>query len=105
MADLIITKAVLEDSAAALQHIHDELDHQKSDDGSLAEIYGEHDLQKAMHDFSGDWKIHRGKIRDAVGKLNESMQKSLESWTGLEKGLTDALTTENTPTGPNGGQA
>jgi hypothetical protein len=99
MADLIITKAVLEDSSAKLQHIHDELSHQKSDDGSLAEVYGQHDVQKAMHDFSGDWKIHRGTITTAVGKLNESMQKSIESWTGLEQGLTDALTTENTTTG------
>ncbi len=32
MADLIITKAVLEDSATKLQHISDELEHQKSDD-------------------------------------------------------------------------
>ncbi|MFZ7087107.1 hypothetical protein [Curtobacterium sp. RRHDQ10] len=99
MADLIITKAVLEDSASKLQHIHDELDHQKSDDGSLAEVYGQHDVQDAMHDFSGDWKIHREKIRDAVGKLHELMQKSVESWTGLEQDLAGALTTENTTTG------
>jgi hypothetical protein len=98
MADLIITRAVLEDSATKLQHISDELEHQKSDDRALTEVYGQHDLQKAMHDFSGDWKIHRSKMKGAVKDLHDKMQKSVEHWSALEQDLHDKLTTESQPT-------
>ncbi|WIE64927.1 hypothetical protein DEI99_017090 [Curtobacterium sp. MCLR17_036] len=98
MADLIITRAVLEDSATKLQHISDELEHQRSDDRALTEIYGQHDVQKAMHDFSGDWKIHRNKMKGAVRDLHDKMQKSTEHWTELETDLTDKLDTEAQPT-------
>lgn len=99
MADLIITKAVLEDSATKLQHIADELEHQKSDDRALTEVYGQHDVQRAMHDFSGDWKIHREKMTGAVTDLRDKMQKSVEHWSSLEQDLHDKLTTESHPTG------
>jgi hypothetical protein len=102
MADLIITKAVLEDSAAKLQHISDELEHQKSDDRALSEVYGQHDVQKAMHDFSGDWKIHRNKLKGAVKDLHGKMQKATENWTALEQDLHDKLTTEHHDTSEGG---
>ncbi|WIE61534.1 hypothetical protein DEI97_017585 [Curtobacterium sp. MCLR17_032] len=98
MADLIITRAVLEDSTTKLQHISDELEHQKSDDRALTEVYGQHDVQKAMHDFSGDWKIHRNKMKGAVKDLHEKMQKATENFTDLEHDLTEKLTTESQPT-------
>jgi hypothetical protein len=98
MADLIITRAVLEDSATKLQHISDELEHQKSDDRALSEVYGQHDVQKAMHDFSGDWKIHRNKMKGAVKDLHEKMRKATEHFTDLEHDLTEKLTTESQPT-------
>ena len=97
MADLIITKAVLEDSAAKLQHISDELEHQKSDDRALTEVYGQHDVQRAMHDFSGDWKIHRNKMKGAVKDLHEKMQKASDNWASLEQDLHDKLSTEEHP--------
>ena len=105
MADLIITKAVLEDSATKLQHISDELEHQKSDDRALTEVYGQHDVQRAMHDFSGDWKIHRGKMTGAVKDLHDKMQKSVENWSALEHDLAEKLTTERTDTGHTDGTA
>ncbi len=95
MPDLIITKAVLDDSAGKLQHIVDELEHQKSDDRALSEVYGQRDVQKAMHDFSGDWKIHREKMTGAVKDLQGKMQKSLEHWRALEQDLADKLSTEH----------
>jgi NifU-like protein involved in Fe-S cluster formation len=95
MSDLIITKAVLEDSAAKLQHISDELEHQKSDDRALSEVYGQRDVQKAMHDFSGDWKIHRNKMKGAVKDLGEKMRKASENWSALEQDLAEKLSTEH----------
>jgi len=99
MADLIITKEVLEDSTTKLQHISDELEHQKSDDRALDQVYGQHDVHKAMHDFSGDWKIHRNKMKGAVKDLRDKMQKVTQNWTDLEQDLHDKLTTETTDAG------
>jgi hypothetical protein len=94
MADLIITKAVLEDSAAKLTHISDELEHQKSDDRELDQVYGQSDVHSAMSDFSGDWKIHRDKMKGAISDLKDKMQKATDNWTSLEQDLHDKLTTE-----------
>ncbi|WP_144761325.1 hypothetical protein [Curtobacterium sp. 9128] len=99
MADLIITKEVLEDSTTKLQHISDELEHQKSDDRALDQVYGQHDVYKAMHDFSGDWKIHRNKMKGAIADLRDKMQKATQNWTDLEQDLHDKLTTETTDAG------
>ncbi|SBN61650.1 hypothetical protein GA0004736_0538 [Curtobacterium sp. 9128] len=99
MADLIITKEVLEDSTTKLQHISDELKHQKSDDRALDQVYGQHDVYKAMNDFSGDWKIHRNKMKGAIADLRDKMQKVTQNWTDLEHDLSEKLTTETTDAG------
>lgn len=98
MADLIITQAVLEESTAKLQHISAELEHLKSDERELAQVYGQRDLQKAMHDFSGDWRVHRDKMKGAVKDLATKMQQATDEWTSREKELADALSTEEEPT-------
>lgn len=98
MADLIITRAVLEDSTTKLQHISDELEHQRSDDRELDQVYGQHDVQKAMHDFSGDWKIHRNKMKGAVKDLHDKVQKAADNWTAVDQDLHDKLTTESQAT-------
>jgi hypothetical protein len=94
MADLIITKEVLEDSTTKLQHISDELEHQKSDDRELDQVYGQSDVHSAMNDFSGDWKIHRDKMKGAIADLRDKMQKATDNWTGLEQDLSEKLSTE-----------
>ena len=95
MADLIITKEVLEDSTTKLQHISEELEHQKSDSRELDEVYGQRDVHSAMHAFSGDWKIHRDKMKGAISDLRDKMQKATDNWNSLESDLTEKLTTES----------
>jgi hypothetical protein len=88
--DLVISQE-LSDSAAKVHAIIDELEHQKSDDNQYHGVFGESHLQDAFSDFSGDWKLHREKIRKNVDKLDKNLQNSIETWTDLQQQLKDGL--------------
>lgn len=90
MADLVISQE-LSDSAAKVHAINDELQHQESDKSEYAHVFGESHLQKKFHDFSGDWKLHREKIRKNVDKLDKNLQNSVDTWRDTQQQLTDGL--------------
>jgi hypothetical protein len=92
MADLIVS-AQLDESAKNTAMILDELQHPKSDDSALDDIYGQGDLKSAMHDFDGDWKIHREGITKNVSKLNDMLSNSMQEWASIQQQLTDGLQT------------
>jgi molecular chaperone GrpE (heat shock protein) len=94
MTDLIVTSAVLEDSTAKLVAIKAEFDEAGKRMKAEAEVWGQHDVTKAMHDFVDNWGIHRGKISTAVGDLQKKMQEMVDGWTETEKQLHDGLTTD-----------
>jgi uncharacterized protein YukE len=52
-------------------------------------------VYRAMNDFSGDWKIHRDKMKGAISDLRDKMQKATDNWTGLEQDLSEKLSTES----------
>ncbi|WP_394769103.1 hypothetical protein [Lacisediminihabitans sp.] len=93
MANLIVTAAVLEESTAKLTSIKTEFDH--VDDHSHADdsIWGQSALTSAMGKFSGDWKIHRGKISEAVGGLQKKLEEMTAAFTDTEKQLSESLET------------
>jgi uncharacterized protein YukE len=96
MPDLIVTKAVLEESAAKLATIKTEFDHTDEHAGADPNVWGESDVRSAMGDFSGNWKIHRGHISTAVGELHQKLDDMAAGWNDTEQKLSDSLSTETT---------
>jgi hypothetical protein len=92
MADLIVS-AQLDEAAQNTAMILDELQHQKSDDKELDDIYGQSDVTSAMESFGGDWKIHRENITKNVSKLNDMLSNSMDQWKDIQQQLTDGLQT------------
>lgn len=93
MPDLIVTSAVLEESAARLTEIKTEFDNAGNRVSEHAEVWGQHDVRSAMGEFVGNWKIHRGKISTAVGDLQKKVHDMSEGWQQIEQNLADGLAT------------
>ncbi|KQS17129.1 MULTISPECIES: hypothetical protein [unclassified Frigoribacterium] len=94
MADLIVDGEALKTSIDALARVRDELDHQASGKDENKDIFGQATVNKAMHDFSGNWKIHRGKIKDNVSKLHDKLQQMHDEWDKADASIADGLKTE-----------
>jgi len=99
VADLVVSRAVLEDSSQKLAKIKEEFDNSGSRVEGHSEIWGQKDLAGAMNSFVNNWKIHRGHISKAVGDLKKKIDDSSVAWDDTEKQLSEALTTETTETG------
>jgi len=94
MADLIITSALLEDSAAKLGTIKTEFDHVDDHSNADPSIWGQHDLASAMKSFSGDWKIHRGHISEAMEGLRKKLDEMAAGFSDTEQKLSESLETD-----------
>lgn len=90
MADLVISQE-LSDSSTTVHAINDELEHQKSDDDQYHGVFGESHIQDAFQDFSGDWKLHREKLRKNVDKLDKNLQNAVDTWNDIQTQLKDGL--------------
>ena len=93
MGDLIVTAAVLEESAAKLLEIKTEFDNAGSRVSERSEVWGQHDVRAAMAEFVDNWKIHRGKISAAVDGLQKKVHEMDEGWKEAEKNIADGLST------------
>jgi hypothetical protein len=93
MPDLIVTAAVLDDSSAKLIEIKHEFDTAGDRVNEDADVWGQHDVQSAMAEFVGNWKIHRGKISTAVGDLQTKVHEMVEGWNQTEQSIADGLST------------
>ncbi len=96
MADLVVTRAVLEESAAKLASIQTEFDNTDEHAGADPGVWGESDVKSAMGDFSGNWSIHRKHISAAVGELHQKLDDMAAGWNDTEQKLSDSLSTETT---------
>jgi len=96
MADLIITAAVLEDSAAKLAAIKSEFDHVSDHSNADPSIWGQRDLASGMRQFDGDWKIHRKHISEAVEGLRKKLEEMAAGFDDTEQKLANSLETEST---------
>jgi flagellar biosynthesis chaperone FliJ len=86
MADLVVTKAVLEDSAKDLKAISDEFKNMSKrwDNGS---IWGHDVVKSAMDDFIDDWWVKREKLQVQLDNLTKKMDEAAKTWTDTEDQL------------------
>ncbi|MBL0886557.1 hypothetical protein [Myceligenerans indicum] len=86
MADIIVTKAVLEDSAKDLKAINDEFKHMDAM-WQGGDIWGHDVVRKAMDDFVDDWWVKREKLQTNLDDLTKKMDKAAETWTDTDEQL------------------
>ena len=86
MADLVVTKAVLEDSAKDLKAISDEFKNMSKlwDNGA---IWGHEVVKSAMDDFIDDWWVKREKLQQQLDNLTKKMDEAAKTWTDTEDQL------------------
>lgn len=86
MADLVVTKAVLEDSAKDLKAISDEFKNMSKrwDNGT---IWGHDVVKSAMDDFIDDWWVKREKLQVQLDNLTKKMDEAAKTWTDAEDQL------------------
>jgi flagellar biosynthesis chaperone FliJ len=86
MADLVVTKAVLEDSAKDLKAISDEFKNMSKlwDNGT---IWGHEVVKNAMDDFIDDWWVKREKLQVQLDNLTKKMDEAAKTWTDTEDQL------------------
>ncbi|MFD6142904.1 hypothetical protein [Promicromonospora sp. NPDC060271] len=86
MADLVVTKAVLEDSAKDLKAISDEFKNMSKrwDNGT---IWGHDVVKNAMDDFIDDWWVKREKLQVQLDNLTKKMDEAAKTWTDTEDQL------------------
>jgi flagellar biosynthesis chaperone FliJ len=86
MADLVVTKAVLEDSARDLKAISDEFKNMSKrwDNGN---IWGHDVVKNAMDDFIDDWWVKREKLQVQLDNLTKKMDEAAKTWTDTEDQL------------------
>ena len=94
MADIIVTRAVLEDSAGKLSAIKTEFEHANDRSGEDSDVWGASPVASAMQHFAGDWSIHRGKISVAITDLHKKLEDMTVAWNDTERSLAESLTTE-----------
>jgi len=94
MPDLIVDGEALRTSIDSLSRVRDELGDQMSGRDENHDIFGQRDLNKAMRDFSGDWKIHRTKIKDDVSKLHDKLVEMSETWDEADGEMAKSISTE-----------
>ncbi|MFZ7087104.1 hypothetical protein [Curtobacterium sp. RRHDQ10] len=88
---LLITDILVTDSRDRVGRVDDELQHQKSDDKADRGVFGEGHLEHTYRDFSGDWKLHREKLRKNVDKLHQNLINMNDAFTDVQQQLTDGL--------------
>ncbi|WP_423922508.1 hypothetical protein ACPEEZ_02880 [Frigoribacterium sp. 2-23] len=94
MADLIVDGDALATSIDNLARVRDELADQMSGRDENHDIFGQRDINKAMRDFSGDWKIHRKKIKDDVAKLHDKLVEMNDTWNEADQEIKKNIQTE-----------
>ncbi|GAA1866093.1 hypothetical protein [Myceligenerans crystallogenes] len=96
MADVIVTKAVLEDSAADLKRINDEFKNMSKlwDNGN---VWGHDVLKRAMDDFIDDWWVKREKLQEQLDNLTKKMDEAAKAWTDTEDQLASTFDQQGTP--------
>lgn len=88
---LLITDILVTDSRDRVGRVNDELDHQKSSDKENRGVFGEKHLESTFKDFSGDWKLHREKLRKNVDKLHQNLVNMNDAFVDVQQQLTDGL--------------
>lgn len=90
MADLVVTKEVLEDSAKDLKAINDEFKNMSKlwDEGT---IWGHDVLKQAMDDFIDDWWVKREKLQEQLDNLTKKMDEAAKTWTDTEDELASSF--------------
>lgn len=91
---LLITDILVTDSRDRVGRVNDELEHQKSSDAENRGVFGEKHLEGTFKDFSGDWKLHREKLRKNVDKLHKNLVDMHDAFTDVQTQLVDALKVE-----------
>ncbi|GAA4703568.1 hypothetical protein APR04_000542 [Promicromonospora umidemergens] len=86
MADLVVTKEVLVDSAKDLKAISDEFKNMSKrwDNGT---IWGHDVVKNAMNDFIDDWWVKREKLQVQLDALTKKMDEAATTWTDTEDQL------------------
>jgi hypothetical protein len=92
---LLITDILVTDSRERVGRVNDELEHQRSSDSANHGVFGERHLQGTFDAFSGDWKLHREKLRKNVDKLHRNLEDMNSAFTDVQQQLVDGLKVES----------
>lgn len=92
---LLITDILVTDSRQRVGRVNEELEHQRSSDRENRGVFGERRLQSTFDSFSGDWKLHREKLRKNVDKLHRNLEDMNTAFTDVQQQLVDGLKVES----------
>ena len=71
MADLKVDYDQLTASRSALHDLHDEFDHATDLADQTDDIWGNGHVKDAIHEFAGNWKIHKEKLLGKMQKVED----------------------------------
>jgi hypothetical protein len=100
MSDLVVKFHELEDSQAALKKIMTEFEHSTDRVDDNDSIWSNHDVKDAMHEFTSNWKDHRGKLLKKMDDAYKHSEKCLQSWLKADSSLAQSIEMDHhEPTG------
>jgi hypothetical protein len=88
--DLVVDGS-LDDTNQHLKSIHDEFKNMKKHTDEDKDIWGQHDLKKAMDAFEHNWYVHRDKIDKRLEDLSKKVDEAVTAWSDADKQLSDNL--------------
>jgi hypothetical protein len=91
--DLVVTSIAVDDAAAQLKSVLDELENM-SELWDGGDIWGHRTVKNAMGDFVDSWWVKREKLQENLKDLQGKMEKAAETWNDTEIELAKSLESE-----------
>lgn len=90
MANLIVDDT-LDDTNRDLKSIRDEFTNAARNADDKAAIWGQRDVSRAMDEFADNWRVHRDKILERLGKFSDRVEEACNTWSDADKQLADSI--------------
>lgn len=90
MADVVVTKQVLEDAATDLKNINDEFKNMSAM-WEGGDIWGHDTVKNAMNEFIDNWWVKREKLQVQLDDLTKKMEQSRDAWNQAEDDLASSF--------------
>ncbi|RPF20863.1 hypothetical protein [Myceligenerans xiligouense] len=90
MADVIVTKEVLEDAATDLKNINDEFKNMSAM-WEGGDIWGHDTVKGAMNSFIDNWWVKREKLQVQLDDLTKKLDQAKEAWNETEDALASSF--------------
>lgn len=87
MSDLQIDFGVLAAMHQSLVAVAQRFEALEDQTAADVRVWGGSHVRSAMEEFSGNWKVHRGKLTEDVRKLGERCAATVEVFRDVDAGL------------------